>query len=147
MLVLILAAGSFLVFIAVLACLFVAHTLESREIAVKRNVWTHRRVRLLSITQAFEPIYAPLWEAPVAALQLVNSAKSGVPAGRLFPIFRRAATCFPEIYEGCEFVQWLEFLECEDLICWDSDSNKVVISEKGREFLANRFLTDALLEA
>ena len=147
MLVLILAAGSFLVFAAVLACLFVAHTLESREITRKRNVWLHRPVRLLSITQAFEPIYAPLWEAPVAVLQIAKAAASGVPAGRLQPIFLRAAHSFPEIYEGCEFVQWLEFLEHEDLVWWDPETNKVSITEKGREFLANRFVTDALLEA
>lgn len=148
MFVLILAAGSFLVFLAVLGCLLVAHTLESREITRKRNVWTSRHpVRLLSITQAFEPIYAPLWEAPVTALELVSSAKSGIAAGRLQPIFRRAASCFPEIYEGCEFMQWLEFLECEDLVYWDPERNKVFISEKGKEFLANRFVTDALLEA
>jgi hypothetical protein len=147
MLVLILAAGSFLVFIAVLACLVVAHTLESREITRRRNLWSHRPVKLLSITQAFEPIYAPLWEAPVSALQLVNSAKTEISAARLQPIFRRAAAGFPEIYEGCEFVQWLEFLEYEDLISWDPDSNKVSITGKGKEFLANRFVTDALLEA
>jgi len=147
MLVLILAAGSFFVFIAVLACLVVAHTLESREITRRRNPWSHRPVKLLSITQAFEPIYAPLWEAPVSAMQLVNSAKSGISAAHLQPIFRRAAACFPEIYEGCEFAQWLEFLEYEDLICWDPDSNKVAITGKGKEFLANRFVTDALLEA
>ena len=147
MLVLIFAAGSFLVFIAILACLFVAHTLESREVTRKRNIWTQRPVRLLSITQAFEPIYAPLWEAPTAALQLVSSAKSGTPANRLQPIFRRAYRAFPEIYEGCEFSQWLQFLECEDLVCWSPENNRVTITEKGREFLANRFVSDALLEA
>ncbi len=147
MLVLILAAGSFLVFLAVLACLFVAHTLESREVTRKRNVWLHRPIRLLSITQAFEPVYAPLWEAPIAALQLISSARSGIPAARLHTIFDRAASRFPEIYEGCEFAQWLDFLESEDLLWWDPDSNRVTISEKGREFLANRFLSDALLEA
>ncbi len=147
MLVLIFAAGSFLVFVAILACLFVAHTLESREIIRKRNVWTQRPVRLLSITQAFEPIYAPLWEAPVAALHLVSSGKSGVPVNRLQPIFRHAAAAFPEIYDGCEFVQWLQFLESEDLVWWDPENNKVTITDKGKEFLANRFVTDALLEA
>ena len=147
MLVLIFAAGSFLVFIVILACLFVAHTLESRELTRNRNIWTHRPVCLLSITQAFEPIYAPLWEAPIAALQLLSRAKSGTPANRLEPIFRRAHCAFPEIYEGCEFSQWLQLLQCEDLVCWDAQNNRVTITEKGREFLANRFVSDALLEA
>jgi len=147
MLVLILAAGSFLVFIAILACLFVAHTLESREITRKRNIWTHRPVRLLSITQAFEPIYTPLWEAPISALQLVNSGKTGIAVNRLQPIFQHAASAFPEIFDGCEFVQWVQFLECEDLVRWHLESNRVTITEKGKEFLANRFVSDALLEA
>ena len=147
MLVLILAAGSFLMFVAILACLFIAHTLESREITRKRNLWTQSHVRLLSITQAFEPIYAPLWEAPIAALQVVNSAKWGTPAGRLEPIYRQASTAFPEIYDGCEFVQWLQFLEGEDLVGWHPEKNRVTITEKGKEFLANRFVRDALLEA
>ncbi len=144
MLVLILAAGSFLVFIAVLACLFVAHTLESREISRSRNVW-QQRATLLSVEQAFDPIFAPLWEAPIAALRLVNSSRRGVPPGRLRPIFSRAAACFPEIYDGCDFMQWLEFLQHEDLVAWNA--NKVVLTTKGEEFLENRFVTDALLEA
>ena len=143
---LIFAAGSFLVFIAILACLFVAHALESMEIKRKRNVWTHRPVKLLSITQAFEPIYAPLWEAPVAALRMAVSGKA-LPATRLLPIFQRAYLSFPEIYEGCEFVQWLEFLENEGLVYWDLESNKVSITAKGTEFLANRFVRDGLVEA
>lgn len=147
MLVLIFAAGSFLVFIAILACLFIAHTLESREATRRANPWTHRPLRLLSITQAFEPLYAPLWEAPVAALQLISSSRSRrCSANRLQPIFRNASRAFPEIYEGCEFVQWLQFLEREDLISWDPE-NKVTITEKGKEFLANRFVSDALVQA
>jgi hypothetical protein len=147
MFVLIFAAGSFLIFIAILACLFVAHTLESRQVTRKRNVWTRPPVRLLSITQAFEPIYAPLWEAPVAALQLISSSKAGVSSARLETIFRRAAAMFPEIYDGCEFVQWLQFLEYEDLVWWNSEKDKVMLTDKGKEFLANRFVSDALLEA
>lgn len=147
MLVLIFAAGSFLTFTAILACLFVAHTLESCEVTRKRNVWTQRPVRLLSITQAFEPVYAPLWEAPVAALRVINASPSGIAANRLHPIFGRASRAFPEIYEGCEFLQWLQFLECEGLVWWDAETNKVAITEKGKEFLANRFVSDALLQA
>jgi hypothetical protein len=144
MLVLVLAAGSFLVFIAVLACLFVAHTLESKEIARSRNVWLRPPSTLLCIEQAFDPIYSPLWEAPIAALRLVRASQSGIPPARLRTIFCRAAACFPEIYDGCEFVQWVEFLQREDLLSWRQD--KVLITAKGNEFLANRFVTDALLE-
>lgn len=147
MIVLIFAAGSFLMFLAVLACLFVAHTLESREIARMRNIWRHAPLKLLSIPQAFEPVYAPLWEAPITALQITNSSGGYISAARLYSTFRRAAARFPEIYDGCEFAQWLEFLQSEELIYWDRVRNTVAISDQGKEFLANRFVTDALLEA
>jgi hypothetical protein len=144
MFVLVLAAGSFLTFIAVLACLFIAHTLESREILRSRNIWFQRPATLLCVEQAFDPIYAGLWEAPMAALRLVSSARSGVSSGRLRLIFDRAAACFPEIYDGCDFMQWMEFLNYEELIAWQG--NKVIITLKGKEFLANRFVADAPLE-
>jgi predicted transcriptional regulator len=44
-------------------------------------------------------------------------------------------------------VQWLQFLECEGLVRWHPEHNKVTITDKGKEFLANRFVSDALLEA
>jgi hypothetical protein len=147
MLVLVLAASSFLMFLAVLACLFVADTLESREITHKQNVWTERPRSLLCIPQAFEPIYAPLWEAPLAALRVAASTKAGVPATRLYPMFREGARHFPEVYDGCEFAQWLTFLVCEDLISWHLDTNQVSITETGKKFLENRFVSSALLEA
>lgn len=140
MFVLVLAAGSFLTFIAVLACLLVAHTLESREILRSRNIWFHRPATFLCVEQAFDPIYARLWESPIAALRLVSSARSGISPGRLRSIFEGAAACFPEIYDGCDFMQWLEFLNYEELIAWQGD--KVIITSKGKEFLANRFVTD-----
>jgi hypothetical protein len=144
MFVLVLAAGSFLTFIAVLACLFVAQTLEAREILRSRNMWLQRPATLLCIEQAFDPIYARLWEAPIAALRVVSSARSGVAPSRLRPIFDRAAAGFPEIYDGCDFMQWVEFLNYEQLIAWQG--NKVIITAKGKEFLANRFVTDIPLE-
>ena len=48
---------------------------------------------LLSISEAFNPIYAVLWEAPIAALELTDSAGTpGIPVVRLHPIYEVAAT-------------------------------------------------------
>jgi hypothetical protein len=145
MLVLICAAGSFLLFLAVLACLFVAQTLEAREITRKRNVWSRGTTALLCLPQAFEPMYAALWEEPTAALRMVAAKRGGVSAASLYPVFRRATLRFPEIYDGCGFLQWLEFLEAEELIRCEINCTKVTITAKGTEFLANRFVSDALL--
>lgn len=145
MFVLVLAAGSFLVFVAVLACLFIAHTLESRETLRTRNIWITGPVALLSIEQAFDPIFARLWDAPILALQIMDASRSGVYPSRLQPIFQRAAASFPEIYDGCEFIDWLDFLQHERLLAFSG--KKVAITPHGKEFLANRFVSNALLEA
>ena len=144
--VLILAIASFLVFFAIVVLLLVADTLESRAIRHKRNLALAKPLALLSIAEAFDPVYAVLWEAPVAALQLIDSAgMSGIPAARLSPIYGEAAARFPEIYEGCAFVQWLQFLEETQLISWQRYN--VVLTPDGHAFLRFRFVTDAMVEA
>jgi hypothetical protein len=146
MLVLILAIASFLVFFAIAALLLIAGTLESRTIRHKRTLTLAKPLPLLSIAEAFDPIYSVLWEAPVAALKLIDSAGlSGVPVARLRPIYEEAAARFPEIYEGCAFVQWLQFLEQTQLISWHGYS--VVLTPDGHNFIRFRFVTDAMVEA
>jgi len=145
---LILAIALFLGFFVVVALLRVASTGESQEICRHRIQTTEtltRPLALLSITEAFDPVHAILWEAPIAALQVIDSAGSvGIPVARLRPIFVKAAACFPEVYDGCSFVQWLQFLEQNQLISWQAQS--AVITHEAREFLKYRFTSDALVE-
>jgi hypothetical protein len=143
---LILAIASLLFFFLVVALLWIANTLESRTIRRRRILIPTESLAPLSINEAFEPIYSVLWEAPIAALELVQSAgPSGIPVARLRPIYRQAATRFPEIYDGCGFVEWLRFLEATDLIFWAGC--KIVLTPEGKAFLRYRFVTDALVEA
>lgn len=143
---LILVVASFLGFFFIIVLLWLAGSRDSREIRRQRVQTLTRPLALLSITEAFDPIHAILWEAPIAALQLIDSAGSlGLPAARLHPIFAQAATHFPEIYEGCSFVQWLQFLEQNQLISWSG--YRLVVTLEGHEFLKYRFTTDALVEA
>ena len=142
----ILAIASFLVFLAIVVLLLIADLLESRAIRYKRNLTLANPLALLSISEAFDPIYSVLWEAPVAALKLMDSAgTSGIPAARLRPIYEEAAARFPEIYEGCGFVLWLQFLEETQLISWHGCN--VVLTPDGHAFLKFRFVTDAMVEA
>jgi hypothetical protein len=143
--VLILVAASFLLFFFVVALLCIANTLESRTLRRKRILTQARPLALLSITEAFDPIYSVLWEAPIAALELINSAgTSGMPGARLRPLYDEAAARFPEIYDGCSFLQWLRFLEEAELISWHS--YKLVLTPDGQAFLRFRFVTDAMVE-
>lgn len=68
MLVLILAIASFLFFILVVTLLAIASTLESRTLRRKRILRLTKPLALLSINDAFDPIYSVLWQAPIAAL-------------------------------------------------------------------------------
>jgi hypothetical protein len=143
--VLILAVASFLLFFFVVALLCIANALESRTLRRKRILTQAKPLALLSITEAFDPIYSVLWEAPIAALDLIDSAgPAGIPVARLRPIYEAAVARFPEIYDGCSFLQWLQFLEETQLISWHS--YKVMLTSDGRAFLQFRFVTDAMVE-
>lgn len=144
--VLLLAAASFLFFLCVVVLLCIANTLESRTLRRRRIPPQAKSLALLSITEAFDPIYSVLWEAPIAALELIDSAgPAGIPPARLRPIYEGAAARFPEIYDGCSFLQWLQFLEETQLISWHA--YKVVLTLDGQALLRFRFVTDAMVEA
>ena len=142
---LILAIASFLLFPLIVVLLCIASVLESSTIRQNRAL-ASPRAPLLSISEAFDPVYSTLWDAPIAALELIDSAgPAGIPVARLRPIYSAAAAHFPEIYDGCSFVHWLEFLEKTGLISWHS--YKVVLTPDGHAFLRFRFVTDAMVEA
>ncbi|HMK22739.1 MAG TPA: hypothetical protein VK466_10420 [Terriglobales bacterium] len=141
-----LAVASFLAYIGILALLCLADTLETRTRRARPHIRRVEPFSTLNIAQAFEPIYATLWEAPILALDnLRSAAPGGLPASRLHPIFREAAARFPEVYDGYNFQQWLQFLENNELIDWDGQL--VSLTRKGREFLAYRFTTEAFARA
>ena len=144
MLVLIFAIASFLVFCMILVLLWVADTIESYPSRRPKRIHPlETPPATLSITQAFDPIFAALWEAPVAALQLVESSRpSGIPAASIRPIFKKAAARFPEIYDGYSFSQWLSFLEETQLISWNGDT--VTLTAEGQAFLRYRFVTEVM---
>lgn len=144
--VLFLAVASFLAFVSIVLLLWLADVLETRKPRPERKVHLEPPFPALSIAQAFEPVFAPLWEAPVQALELVQSGGAhGIAVSRLRPTFNKAAARFPEIYDGYGFEQWLRFLEDIQLVTWSGQ--KVTLTREGREFLEYRFTTEALAEA
>jgi hypothetical protein len=144
--VLFLAVASYLIFFGVLILLWIAGKLEARELRRKSFPWLANPFPQLSIAQAFDPVYSRLWDAPLRALMRVEAAGSpGLPVSRLRPVFRKASARFPEIYEGCSFAQWLQFLEQNRLLA--CDGRRVTLTADGIAFLRYRFTTDSLLEA
>ena len=144
--VLILGTASVLLFFFVVALLSIANTLESQTLQRKRILMLSKPLALLSITDAFDPIYSVLWEAPITALGLIDAAgASGLPGARLRPLYDEAAARFPEIYDGYSFLQWLQFLEEADLI--SRQGHTLVLTRDGQSFLKFRFVTNAMVEA
>jgi hypothetical protein len=139
-----LAIASFLA-VVVFVVWLAADTLKSRTVRHQRDAASVQPF-LLSVSEAFDPIHSILWQAPIAALELIDSGgKSGIPAAKLHTIYDEAARRFPEIYEGSGFVSWLQFLEKTQLIAWDGSN--VVLSPEGHAFLRFRFVTDSMVEA
>jgi hypothetical protein len=138
--------ASFLIFVLIVVLLCIANTLESRAIRRKGFLTLAKPLALLSITEAFDPIYSVLWEVPLAALELIDSAGTrGIPVARLRPIYDDAAVRFPEIYDRCSFLQWLQFMEEAEFISWHT--YRLVLTPDGQAFLRFRFVTDAMVEA
>ena len=146
MLILGLAVASFLAYICIVALLCLADSLETRTRRAQPVIQRVDPFATLNIAQAFDPTYGALWEAPIRALDCLSSAgATGIPISRLYPIFREAASRFPEIYDGYHFQEWLQFLESNELIHWCGQ--QVTLTRQGREFLAHRFTTEPLARA
>jgi hypothetical protein len=142
--VLILAVAAGVLFFGIVGLLWLADRLESRR---NRSDNAHSSQPtpqpFLSLDQAFDPIFAVLWEAPAAGLQLIGSGTAtGTAAVRLLPIFRQAARRFPEIYDGHSFVQWLQTLQEAQLIAWKAHG--LVLTQDGHSFLKSRFVKRAV---
>jgi hypothetical protein len=143
---LILAIASFLCFLLLISLLYVASSLESHTQLQKSLPAREHPLAMLSITEAFDPVIAALWEAPITALERIDCAgPTGIAVGVLRPIYTSAARCFPEIYDGYTFLQWVSSLEANGMISWRGD--RVALTRDGQAFLRYRFVTNALAAA
>lgn len=143
--ILFLAIASFLLFLSIALVPWLTAWLEDRKGASQEEMHDLEPFTFLSISQAFEPIYAPLWASAFSALDLARKAGArGIKVSRLRSTFAEAATHFPEVYDGYEFEQWLSFFRNSGLIHWSGP--RATLTCKGEEFLANNFTTDALVE-
>lgn len=144
--ILFLAIASFPFFLLVVVLLYIADTLVSRTRDRKKDSTQGRGLTLLSLADAFDPVFSVLWAAPIAALEHIGSAgPAGLPVVALRPIYVMAAKRFPEVYEGCTLLQWVRFLEATELITWSGD--RMVLTSEGNTFLRFRFVTNSMTES
>lgn len=138
--VLVLAILSIVTFFVTLVLLGVAEWSEARQVRNADALAEGTPFRVLSVCDAFEQEYAVLWETQAPALRLIAQAgPKGVARQRLFILYRRAATQFPELYDGTSFRQWLGFLEHAELV--SLRESRVVITPVGLQFLRYRVET------
>jgi hypothetical protein len=88
----------------------------------------------LSLSLAFDPEYAVLWDTQLPALKSIGGAGvKGVAMKHLRSCYIRDARRCPELYDGFSFRQWLHFLEMADLIAYTK--GRVVLTSEGTDFL------------
>jgi hypothetical protein len=138
--VLILAILSVVLFVVTLGLLGFAEISETRKLRTLDSATTGSPFRVLSVCDAFEPDYAVLWETQVPALRRIAAAgPKGVARNQLFALHHRSATCFPELYDGSGFQQWLDFLQEAELVT--IRENRISITPQGVQFLRYRVET------
>ena len=92
---------------------------------------------LLPIAFAFDADCAILWDTHAPVLDRINSAgRLGLPTRQLKRVYLEYARHYPELYEGFNFQQWVDFLEQAQLIA--SKEKRFILTPKGVNFLRYR---------
>jgi hypothetical protein len=133
MLVLTIAVAAIAGFAVLLALLSFARFAERRQILAER-VAPEPLFAGLSYSQAFDDDYGLIWQTQVPALELVrNAGGQGLPVQSLKPWFSRAMHCYPDLFEGHTFQEWLDFLHRSRVAQCGND--RVVLTALGYELL------------
>lgn len=101
---------------------------------------TRRYVRefsLVSLSDAFEPELAAIWEPQIEVLRLIREGGvEGIHFELLRPVHRQLLERYPELYEGSDLESWLEAMESAELITWSE--SVVKLTAVGMAFLKCR---------
>ncbi len=101
---------------------------------------------VLSISGAFDPDHAIIWDTQIPALQLIASAGGeGLPIEALYPFYRDSTRHYPELYDGCSFESWLEFLRQTQLV--SVGFYRLLLMPDGQEFLRYRLGSEVSVAA
>jgi len=89
----------------------------------------------MSYSQAFDSNYGLIWQTQVPALELIRRAGSrGLPVQTLKPWFRHALRCYPDLFEGHTFEEWLDFL-CRSQVADCGGGDHLQLTARGCELL------------
>lgn len=121
-------------FVGMVTVLCLAQFAEWHEARRMQHCAITRPLAALSVSPEDDPDYVIVWDTQVPALELIAAGSSmGVPLSNLHACYRRLAHCYPELFEGSTFEQWLEFLEEKLLIV--QNKCRVVLTLEGQDFL------------
>jgi hypothetical protein len=125
------------VLIGLAILVIVARQAQSQQLSSTESEMEGEPFSALSISLAFELDHAIIWETQVPALKLIRAAgPRGIRVQRLHSWYLESAGHYPELYDGCSFRRWLEFLEQAQLIA--QEAGRVLLTENGVKFLEYR---------
>ena len=133
MLVAFAAVAALLFLFAFFGLVAFAHLAEMKERKRLRKLNCNGILAGICYEQAFDENYALIWQTQIPALQMVGEARQGIQISALKPLFRSLAKCYPDLYDGYCFEQWLNFLEQSRLI--GLHEKRVLLTPEGRGFL------------
>ncbi len=100
----------------------------------------------LSISDAFDPECAVIWDTQVPALRLIAQAgHEGLPIEELYTSYTQASRRYPELYDGSTFESWLEFLRRSGLV--SIGLHRVLRMPEAEQFLRYRVEAGELMQA
>ena len=74
-------------------------------------------VPCLSLDEALDTRLGPLASLQLHLLRWLRSAgEKGIPLAKLRPVHSEFARRYPELYDGCDFEQWLRFFDAAGLM-------------------------------
>jgi hypothetical protein len=142
--VLFLAVASIFAFLSITLLLWLADALETRASRSQRKYNIGSPFIVISIAQAFEPVLALLWEAPIYALELVQAGgASGIPVSAYGPFSIRLRLVFPKFTTGMVSNIGSNFSKT---FTSSTGADCKSHSHGGREFLEYRFTTQAVAQ-
>ena len=130
-----------LVVAAVLSSIWQEHYREKRAVQglsiASAPARHHRDFSIVSLSDAFEPELACIWEPQIEILLRIKEAgATGLELEQLRPVHRQFVETYPELYEGSDLESWLEAMERTELIAWSGE--QVWLTAAGTAFLKCR---------
>jgi hypothetical protein len=122
-------------FLSIAAVAAFAHCLQRRRWKPIRGESVGQPFSALSLTLAFDPDHAIIWGTQMPVLQLIGSAgQRGVRKACLGVWYFTFSRQYPELCDGYDFHEWLEFLKRMTLV--KPSGRNIVLTPEGARFVS-----------